>query len=338
MECGIIGLPNIGKSLFFNLLSNNNVLTKNYPFCTIYPNISNIDIFDKKLIKISKILKINKYKFNNIKLIDIAGIIKNSYKGKGLGNMFLSYIRNSKILINILRLFYNNKIINVNKNIIDPIYEKKIIFNELLNKDIEILNKYIYKNKIYNKKINKIFFYFKKKNINDIKKICNDENNIIKKFNFLSLKPIIYICNINENTKKDEINLIKNYFYEKKEKNYFLNIKKIYKNKNLKKNKLIINNLTKKIFKKLNFNTFYTIDKKKKIICSWKIKKNTYIYKASNIIHSTFSKRFIKAEVIHYNDLIKNKIYIKNLIKIKGKKYIIQNRDILYFILKKNIF
>ncbi|WGH28096.1 MAG: 50S ribosome-binding GTPase [Candidatus Shikimatogenerans bostrichidophilus] len=153
MECGIIGLPNVGKSSFFNLLSNinNNLLINNYPFSTIKPNKFLINVYDNRLIKICKILNFNKYKFNKIELIDIAGIIKNSYKGKGLGNLFLSYIRNTKILINILRFFYNKKIININNNLIDPIYEKKILFNELLMKDISILNKYIYLNK---KKIN----------------------------------------------------------------------------------------------------------------------------------------------------------------------------------------
>ncbi|WGH27101.1 MAG: DUF933 domain-containing protein [Candidatus Shikimatogenerans bostrichidophilus] len=334
MECGIIGLPNVGKSTFFKLLSNKKVLIKNYPFSTINPNKYLIYLYDIRLINLCKILNIKNYKFNNIEIIDIAGIIKKSYKGKGLGNMFLSYIRNTKILINIIRFFYKKKIININNNIIDPIYEKKIIYNELLMKDISILNKFIKKNKNNNNinKFKKILYFFKKKNIKYIKKICNDEYKLIKKFNFLSLKPIIYICNINNKTNKDEILYIKKKFKKKKEIVFFLNIKKLLKKK--KKVNKIINIL----FKKLKYITFFTIDKKNNKICSWKIKKNSYAYEASKKIHSTFSKKIIKVKVINYNKLINNKINnnnINNFYLIKSKKYIVKDGDILLFILNK---
>ncbi|WOX79250.1 DUF933 domain-containing protein [Candidatus Shikimatogenerans bostrichidophilus] len=335
MECGIIGLPNVGKSSLFYLLSNIKVIIKNYPFSTIKPNKTIINVYDDRLIKISKIFNFNIKQYNYIKLIDIAGIIKNSYKGKGLGNMFLSYIRNTKILINILRLFYNNKIININ-NIIDPIYERKIILNELIMKDIEIIEKNIKikKNNINKLKLNKILKIFKNKNINDIKKICNDEKKIIKQFNFLCLKPIFYICNIDKNTKNDEILFIKEYFNKNKENVLFLNIKYIINNKNKSKKKIykLINN----IYYKLNYNTFFTIDNKKKIICSWKIKKNSYAYKASERIHSTFSKRIIKVEVIKSKKLINNKIInYKKYLSIKNKNYIVKDGDILFFKLNK---
>ncbi|WOX79381.1 DUF933 domain-containing protein [Candidatus Shikimatogenerans bostrichidophilus] len=331
MECGIIGLPNVGKSSLFSLLSNIKVLIKNYPFSTITPNKSIINVYDDRLIKLSKIFNFNKLQYNYINLIDIAGIIKNSYKGKGLGNMFLSYIRNTKILINILRFFYNKKIININ-NIIDPIYEKKIILNELIMKDIEIIEKNIKIKKNNINKLNKILKIFKKKNKNDIIKICNDEKKIIKQFNFLCLKPIFYICNIDKYTKRDEILFIKEYFNKKKEKILFLNIKDIRKNKSKKKIKKLIN----KIYYKLNYNTFFTIDNKKKQICSWKIKKNSYAYKASDRIHSTFSKRIIKVEVINSKKIIKNKIInYKKFLSIKNKYYIVKDGDILFFKLKK---
>ncbi|WGH25709.1 MAG: DUF933 domain-containing protein [Candidatus Shikimatogenerans bostrichidophilus] len=340
MECGIIGLPNVGKSSFFSLLSNinNNNLIKNYPFSTINPNKSIINVYDKRLINLCKILNFLKYKCNNIKLIDIAGLIQNSYKGKGLGNIFLSYIRNTKVVINILRLFYNKKIININNNIIDPIYERKILFNELIMKDITILNRYIIKNKNYKYKniLNKILYYFKKKNFFDIKNICNEKKKIIKKFNFLILKPYIYICNIDKYCSKDELLFIKEYFIKKKEIIYFLNIKKeiINNNNNLGKKKKI-NKIIKKIFLKLKLNTFFTIDNKKKIIYSWKIKKKTYAYKASKKIHSTFSKKFIKVEVINYDNIIKYKKFNKKKVLIKGKKYIVKDGDILKFIINK---
>ncbi|MDH3003848.1 MAG: 50S ribosome-binding GTPase, partial [Candidatus Shikimatogenerans sp. JK-2022] len=279
IDLGIIGLPNVGKSSFFKLLTNNNnnyykkKIINNYPFSTIKPNISNINIYDYRLIKLSKILNFKNYIFNKIKLIDIAGIIKNSYKGKGLGNLFLSYISNTKILINVLRLFYDNKIININKNIIDPIYESNIINNELLMKDIIILKKYINKNKKKNINIyKKILLILEKKNLKKIKKICYENYKKIKKFNFLSLKPIINICNINKYTNKDEILIIKEYFKKKKKKIFFLNIKKLIKKKNINNT---INKIINIVYKKLNLNTFFTLDKKKNTICSWKIKKKT---------------------------------------------------------------
>ncbi|BDT61537.1 MAG: hypothetical protein RDO_0650 [Flavobacteriales endosymbiont of Rhyzopertha dominica] len=339
MECGIIGLPNVGKSSFFKLLTNNEVLIKNYPFSTIKPNISYIKVYDNRIEKIAKLLNYNKVENNNyIKLIDIAGIIKNSYKGKGLGNIFLSHINNTKILINIIRFFYNKEIININNNIIDPIYEYKIIKNELIMKDIVNIKKKILINDNikYKNILKKILLLLKKKKKKDIKKFYKIENNNlnkIKNINLLSIKPCYYILNINKYTEREEIKYIKKYFLKKKEKILFLDIKKNINNNNKKNIKKLIN----KIYYKLNYNIFFTIDEKRKKICSWKIKNNTYAYKASEKIHSTFSKKIIKIKKINYKKFIINfniKNYKNNFI-IKNKFYKIKDGDIIYFILNK---
>ncbi len=337
IKCGIIGLPNIGKSTLFNILTNSNVKNENYPFCTIKSNNKNIKIYNKKLHKISKITKSKKITFPKIEYIDIAGLIKGAYKGLGLGNKFLEDIKKTKILLHVIRIFNNKNIINTNKNI-NPIRDIKIINKEIKKSDIKQLIKI--KNKSKNINDNKIidkYIYNIKKN----KKIILNKNNkyFFKKINLLTFKKHIYILNINNNNNNNKIiKKTKKYIIKKKNnKNIFIiNIKKIYKKKKkyyLKINKKIFKN----IIKLLNLISFYTTNKKE--TKQYLLKKNNNILNASKKIHNDFYKKFIKAKIINYKNFIKyKKINIlknKGKIKIKGKKYQIRNNDIIYIILKK---
>ncbi len=332
IKCGIIGLPNVGKSTLFNIITKSNVKNKNFPFCTIKSNNKNIKIYDNKIYKILKITNSKKITLPKIEYIDIAGLIKGANKGLGLGNKFLEDIKKTNILLHVIRIFNNINITNINKNI-NPIRDIKIINKEIIKYDIKQLKKLKKKYKNINniKKINKYINKLKKNN--NIKII---KNNIFKKINLISNKKHIYILNIN-NKKKNKYLIKKTKKYLNNKKNIIIiNIKKL--NKNKKKNYIKINNkIIKKIIKLLNLIYFFTTNKKetKKII----LKKNTNIIYAANKIHSDFSKKFIKAKITNYKKFIKykgwNNLKQKGKIKIKGKKYKIKNNDIIYFLIKK---
>ncbi|WP_212113211.1 redox-regulated ATPase YchF [Candidatus Shikimatogenerans silvanidophilus] len=340
MKCGIIGLPNVGKSTLFNFISNKNKAeVKNFPFCTIDPNISIINVIDNRLKIINKIIKSKKIIYSTIKLIDIAGIIKGAHNGEGLGNRFLSKIRETNVIIHILRSFKDNNIIHVENNI-DPIRDKEIVETELQLKDIETLKKYLKKINNNNKKeinfINKTISILNSgKNLRSY--FFSDylqERKILKNLSLLTNKPVIYLINIDKYiTEKDKLifNKLKNNL-QKKEKIMFLTLKKEYLNKK------DIYNIIRKIYSFIELENFFTVSKKE--IRSWIMKKGTNTLQAAEIIHTDFKKGFIKAKVIHYKDYIKYKS--EELLKKKGKIFFlgknssIKDGDIVHFIFKKN--
>ncbi len=337
IKCGIIGLPNIGKSTLFNILTNNNVENKNFPFCTIKPNFGLSKIENYKIKKIHKITNTPKIKIPSLIYIDIAGIIKNAHKGLGLGNKFLKNIKKTNILIHIIRIFKNKNIININKNI-NPIRDINIINNELILYDLIRLNKII--KKINTKKLYLIKYCIKKlenqKKINLHKFNINDKN-IINNLNLLSNKYTLYLLNI-EN-KNNEINIInKTKKYLKLNKNNYLtiNIKKYKNRKNYIYNDKIYK-IKKICCKLLKIKFFVTINKLETTI--WFLQKSFNILYAAKLIHSDFVKKFIKAKIINYKNFIKYKGWNiaqkKGKIKLIGKNYKIKNWDIIYFLINK---
>ncbi len=330
IKYGIIGLPNVGKSTLFNLITKSNVKNKNYPFCTIDPNYKDILIYNSKIKKISKILKIKNIKYPSIKFIDIAGLIKDSSKGYGLGNKFLNNIKNTNILIHVLRIFKNKNIINLyNKNSVSQ--NIKIINNELTLYDLNFLETMKKKkHNIYsNEYLNKIKKYIKQKKKNILNK---EQIDYIKKINLISLKPQIYILNTdsNKNEKNNIIKKIKKYLLKKKKHFLIINIK----NKNI-KYKNIIKKIINLSFKLLKLKIFITIKNKK--IQGWILNKKDNIENATLKIHTDFKKKLIKAEVINFKKICKykkiDKIKKMGFIKYKGKKYIIKDGDIIKFII-----
>ncbi len=335
IKCGIIGLPNVGKSTLFNFITNSKVKNKNFPFCTILPNYKNIEIQNKKTIEISKISKSKKITFPKIEYIDIAGLIKNASKGLGLGNIFLKDIKKANILIQVIRVFEDKNITNTNKKI-DPINEINIIEDELILSDIEILEKYKKKNIEHKNLINKYIEYLEKKKIFNKKLINKNEKNFFKKINLLTLKKKIYFFNIdNYNKNKKNIKKIKKFIKKKKNKIIYKNIKKLYKEKNNIKKKKIIYKIQKKIIKSLNLITFFSTNKKE--TKSFILKNNINILYAAKLIHSDFKNKFIRSIVINYKKFIKyngwNNSKKKGKTKIVGKNYIIKNNDIIHILI-----
>lgn len=328
MKCGIVGLPNVGKSTIFNCISKNKVPSENFPFCTIKPNISIIKIPDKRILKLKKLVKTKKIIPAVIKIVDIAGLIKNAHKGEGLGNKFLSKIREMDVIIHVIRFFEDKNIIHV-ENSLDPIRDKEIVDLELQLKDLEFLEKKIKKENNNNllKIEKKILKYLKNgKNVRDIF-FYEEEKKKVKKLNFLTYKPVLYLCNIGNN-KKNNILLKKfiNYIYKKNE-----NILYFCAKENKKSN---INKLIKSSYNLLNLQNFFTVSKKE--IHVWTIKKNCTAYKAASVIHTDFKKGFIRAEIMHYNDFIKygsfKKVKKAGKLLIKGKNYYIHDGDIIHFL------
>ncbi|MFR0367919.1 redox-regulated ATPase YchF [Candidatus Phytoplasma palmae] len=363
MKVGIIGLPNIGKSTLFNALTNMKALEANYPFATIKPNIGIVEVPDYRLNFLSEIFKSEKIIKTQIKFIDIAGLVKNAYKGEGLGNQFLGQIRNVDVICHVVKCFENTNIIHV-RNKINPIEEINIIETELILSDLEQIEKYldnINKKKIQlnlNKNISKEIEILKKikktleteTSIHNLK-INEEELNIIKNFNLLCLKPMIYIGNFEE---KDLKYLSQNVFFKqiqsysgKKNKKFIpicvllekelssfsekeekINFLKSY---NIKKNAL--EEIIQQSYKLLNLKTYFTAGKKE--VKAWSFKKGMNAPECAKLIHTDLQRGFIKASVFNYEDLKKipnlSKIKEKGKIRIEGKNYLVQDGDIIVF-------
>ncbi|WP_343183677.1 redox-regulated ATPase YchF [Buchnera aphidicola] len=343
VQCGIIGLPNVGKSTIFNILTQMTVPSLNFPFCTINSNIGFSIVHDTRLIQLKNIVSPNKIIPTVVKIVDIAGLVKGASKGEGLGNKFLREIKEVNALIHVVRCFKDDSIIHV-QNRVNPIDDIDIINTELIFSDIDlceknlsILNNFKGQNKqlvLEEKKLLKKcllnlkkFIFLRKLNFSF------QEINLIKKFNFLTLKPTIFLLNISE---KKENNI-----YLKEVKKFLNNdivniicptiLNKIKKKQNiiLKLSKIIYS-----IYKILNLKTFFTVGKKE--IRAWSFIKNSKCIDVSKIIHSDFKKGFIRAKIISYIDFIKykseNSVKKFGKLRLEGKNYLVQDGDIIHFL------
>tara|TARA_B100000579_G_scaffold390129_1_gene364390 strand:- start:700 stop:1773 length:1074 start_codon:yes stop_codon:yes gene_type:complete len=350
-KCGIVGLPNVGKSTLFNALTNSNkAQAANFPFCTIDPNVGVVPVPDDRLKNLAKISRSKKTINTTISFVDIAGLVKGASKGEGLGNKFLSHIREVDAIIHMIRCFDSTDIQNVNPNI-DPIRDLEIIETEMMLADLESIQKRLEKNNKKNideaqLKILEIAL----DHINNDKDISVLRNDFDKKqlnlTGLLSLKPKIFVCNVDEQSVINGNNYtrafvdkfgIENTLIVSADIENQINELDISEKKNymemigLKETGLDI--LIKKGYKILELDTYFTSGPEE--TRAWTIQKNCTAPKAAGEIHTDFEKGFIRAETVSYADFIANEGWINSKtngkMRLEGKDYIVKDGDVLNF-------
>jgi len=349
-KCGIVGLPNVGKSTLFNALTaSKNAEAANFPFCTIDPNIGIVDVIDERLDQLAKLSNSKKKVYTNITFVDIAGLVKGASKGEGLGNKFLSHIREVDAIIHLVRCFDSEKITHVNSKI-SPSSDLETIKTEIVLSDLDIVQKKLEKGKkklLENKQIKILEEKLNQLDKNQEVKINNEEENrFLSSIGLLSIKPKIIVCNV------DEENLSKGNQYTEEVQNKYPN-EKIIKicadiedqlsglDKNEKEafmqdiglNKTGLNQLIKEGYDLLKLDTFFTSGPEESR--AWTVRKNTIAPKAASVIHTDFEKNFIRAEAVSCEDFIKygsaEKCKENGKLRIEGKDYIVKDGDVLYF-------
>ena len=349
-KCGIVGLPNVGKSTLFNALTaSKNAEAANFPFCTIDPNIGIVDVVDERLDELAKLSKSKKKIYTNITFVDIAGLVRGASKGEGLGNKFLSHIREVDAIIHLVRCFDSEKITHVNSKI-SPVDDLETIKTEIILSDLDIVEKRLEKGKkksLSAKEIQLLEQIFKQlSNEKEITSSNVEENKFLASIGILSIKPKIIVCNV------DEDNLSSGNRYTEQVKNKYPNEKIINicadiedqlsgLDKSEKEsfmqdiglNKTGLNQLIKEGYDLLKLDTFFTSGPEESR--AWTVKKNTLAPKAASVIHTDFEKNFIRAEAVTCEDFIKygsaEKCKENGKLRIEGKDYIVKDGDVLHF-------
>lgn len=360
LKCGIVGLPNAGKSTLFNVLTNSTQAEiGNYPFCTIDSNKGQVFVPDERLTKISRIMQSKKTVPTSFEFVDIAGLVKGASQGEGLGNQFLSHIRSVDSLLHLTRAFKDNQITHVYGSP-DPLRDVEIINTELLLSDLEIADKRLKKiektaQSSGDKNLKKETKLLKKtvrllsenKNLRD-QDWPQEELALLKSYNFISLKPALYVCNFKEEDfadKKIDLSRIKKSLGAKedaiavscaleadmtgwsdKEKQEFL--------QPLGLKEPVLHTVIKKVYEQLNLISFFTAGEKESR--AWTVEKDSPAPVAAGQIHSDFQKGFIRAEVYGCEELLKHKsekaLREKGLLKTAGKDYLVQDGDVIHFL------
>ena len=350
-KCGIVGLPNVGKSTLFNALTNSNkAQAANFPFCTIDPNIGIVIVPDERLDNLAKISKSKKIINTTISFVDIAGLVKGASKGEGLGNKFLSHIREVDAIIHLIRCFDSNDVQNVNSSV-DPVRDIEIIETEMMLADLESIQKRLEKNNKKNVDEDQIEILEtvtdcinNNKSFNDLKTQFNKKQ--LNQSGLLSVKPKIFVCNVDEQSVQNGNNYTKS-FIEKYGMVNTLIVSADIENQineldsNEKKNYMEmiglnetgLNKLIKKGYEILDLDTYFTSGPEE--TRAWTIEKNCTAPKAAGEIHTDFEKGFIRAETISYDDFISNDGWVNSKnsgkMRLEGKDYVVKDGDVLNF-------
>ena len=356
MKCGIVGLPNVGKSTLFNCLSSAKAMAANYPFATIEPNVGVVPVPDKRLDTLTKLIKPKNTQPAIVEIVDIAGLVKGASKGEGLGNKFLANIRETNAIIHVLRCFEDTNVTHVAGEV-DPINDKETVEIELQLKDLEILEKKRENlkrragagDKVALREVDIIDQYHHHLSSGKSARTLNVVNDeCILELNLLTKKPVLYVCNVDEDS-------IEGNEYTKKVKQSILNeaaemliisaaIEADINELDILDDRLDflktlglqepgVNKIIRSAYSLLGLQTFFTAGEKE--VRAWTIKKGTLAPQAAGVIHTDFEKGFIRAEVISYENRIKfqteQACREAGKISIEGKNYEVLDGDVIHF-------
>ena len=360
MKCGIVGLPNVGKSTLFNCLSSAKAQAANFPFCTIEPNVGVITVPDERLTRLAEIVHPGRIVPATCEIVDIAGLVKGASKGEGLGNKFLGNIRETDAIIHVLRCFDDDNITHVDGSI-DPVRDKEIIDTELQLKDLETIESRINKerktaaagNKDAKVAVNVLQAYKdaldKGLNARTVTFDNKDEQRYARDLFLLTAKPVLYVCNVDEASAKDGNDYSRSIEAIAQQENAEMMVIAAkteediasfdnYDDKQLFLDELGlsesgVNRLIKKAYALLNLQTFITAGEME--VKAWTYRRGWKAPQCAGVIHSDFEKGFIRAEVIKYDDylLYGSEAAVREAGKmgIEGKDYVVQDGDIMHF-------
>jgi len=356
LNCGIVGLPNVGKSTIFNALTSSSAASENYPFCTIDPNVGVVAVPDERLDQITEFIPPEKTIPAMVEFVDIAGLVKGASKGEGLGNKFLGHIKSVNAILHVVRCFEKEDTVHVEGSV-DPIRDIEIIHTELLLADIETVEKRILKNeklsKTGDKKLLEEIVILKEVleglnngtpmrllPLSDEKKLCTEDLHLI------TAKPVLYVINVFD-FEKDQgyIDTITAYAQKEDSKCVVLSgdveaeiarmdpseQAEYYEDMGIKESGL--KRLIREAYTLLGLSTYFTAGPKE--VRAWTIDNGTKAPQAAGVIHSDFERGFIRAEVFGYDDLAIHKSELKvkekGLLRIEGKEYVVKDGDIMHF-------
>ena len=360
LKCGIVGLPNVGKSTLFNCLSSAKAQAANFPFCTIEPNVGMITVPDERLTKLAELVHPGRIVPATCEIVDIAGLVKGASKGEGLGNKFLGNIRETDAIIHVLRCFDDDNITHVDGTI-DPIRDKEIIDTELQLKDLETIESQLAKTQKAAAAGNKdakvlatVLEAYKEvleqgKNARIVEFDTKEEQDAARNLFLLTSKPVLYVCNVDEASAKDGNDYskkIETIAAEEGAEAMIIAAKteediaslETYEDKQLFLDELGleesgVNRHIKKAYALLNLQTFITAGEME--VKAWTFKKGWKAPQCAGVIHTDFEKGFIRAEVIKYDDYIhygsESAVKEAGKMGIEGKEYVVQDGDIMHF-------